>query len=120
MWCSINAEQIELSPVVSVEEILGAAPSDAFTGFYAGPDEAGFIDWFEVDRCPLVQVDPIGPHYEPGWLGDVAGLLWEIQAGVPAGWLDMTPTAVTRDGLVMIKSAVDAASAHRSRTGEEW
>jgi len=65
-------------------------------------------------------VDPIGPHFEPGWLGDVAGLLWEIQAGVPSGWLDITPTAVTRDGLVTIKSAVDAASAHRSRTGEEW
>ena len=105
---------------MSVEEIFGSAPSNAFNGFYAGPDEMGHIDWLEVDRCPLRQVDPIGPQFDPGWLGDVAGFLWELQAGIPPGWLDIVPTAVTRDGLVSIKSAVDAASAHRAKTNEEW
>tara|TARA_B100000989_G_scaffold15362_1_gene10307 strand:+ start:9234 stop:9575 length:342 start_codon:yes stop_codon:yes gene_type:complete len=112
---------IELPPVISVQEIFGdCTPSPAFSGFW-GVDELGAMEWTEIDRCPLVMVDPGGPHYNPDtWLQEVAGMLWELQAGVPPGWLDITPTAVTRDGLVTIKSQVDKAAAYRQLKNEEW
>lgn len=121
MWCSFSAELVDVSVVIDAEAILGEVmPSQVAGSFCSRPDHLGYIDWLQLDRCPLVYVDADSPFYEPTWVNDIAGHLREINAKLPQSWHPTDPTPALRDGIVTLKLNAEAASAFRSQNEEDW
>jgi hypothetical protein len=121
VWCSWSAEFVELGPVVGLDTIFGASiPADVAGIFQSEPDESGRVYFYEVDRCPLASIDPRSPEASQGWIDDVADASRLIRIGAPGGWLPDRPTAALTDGVVVLESQIEAASAWRSKNNEDW
>jgi|21_taG_2_1085346.scaffolds.fasta_scaffold00369_17 hypothetical protein len=121
MWCSFSAELVESSVFVDAGTILGESmPSQVGASFCSPPDQLGYIDWLELDRCPLVYVDAGSPFGEPTWVNDIAGHLREINAKLPQSWHPTDPTPALRDGIVTLKLNAEAAASHRTQNEEDW
>ena len=120
-WCSFNARLVDLPPVVPVEALLGVGVPERVASIFRGnPDEFGFFDHDEVQRCPLAFVDPGSPHYDPSWLGEALEVSRGISAGIPEKWHPDNPTEVLAESVVIIRAEVEQAAAYRSEKSEEW
>lgn len=107
--------------MVSLEKIFGAGIPDSVAGSFRGkPDEQGYVDWLEVSSCPLAQVDPLSPAYNPGWLVDVYEQSQGIAAKLPAHWLIEDPSPVLIDSVCLIRSEVERAGLYKSENNEDW
>ena len=112
---------IDQPPVVSVEDVLGAAlPADVLARFHSEPDEIGEIDWFEVDRCPLRFVDPASPYHEQDFFGGVFEAVGVINLGAPLSWIPERPSSAFRSAVAMVKSEQTEAQLFKSKNDEDW
>jgi len=121
IWCSWSADYVELSRVIGIDEIFGACtPPDVVTMFQSRPDPSGRVYFYEVDRCPLAQVDPDSPASEPSWIDEVGDALRLVNIRAPDSWLPADPTPCLADGVVVLNSQIESASAWRTRKDEDW
>ena len=112
---------VEGPPAVSLETILGEGlPTEVLRKFHSEPDEMGFIDWHEVDRCPIRYVDPSSPCFEMGFFDEVFDGVAILNAEAPSHWLPTNPSAAFRSALIVVKSEGASASAHRMKNEEDW
>ena len=120
-WCSFNARLVDMPPVLPIENILGVGVPDRVAAMFRGePDQFGFFDHDEVQRCPLSMVDTASPYYDADWLGEVVDVARAINAELPDKWLPDDPTPLLLDGLIQIRSESDQAAAWRAEKSEEW
>ncbi len=120
-WCGFNARLIDLPPVVKVDSILGVGLPERVAALFRGePDEAGFFDHDEVQRCPLVQIDSRSPHFSPGWLSECSDTARAISAGLPEKWITNNPTELLIEVVSILKSEAENAANYRMEHDEEW
>ena len=78
------------------------------------------MDWLEISRCPLAQVDPLSPGYAPGWLVEVYEQSQAIAAKLPAHWMIQDPSPMLIDSVSLLRSEVERAGLYKSENNEDW
>ena len=120
-WCSFNARLIDLPPVVTVESLLGVGVPERVSSLFRGePDEYGFFDHDEDQRCPLSFIDPKSPQYDPGYLGQCLEVSRSISAELPSKWLPDDPTEILFESVITIRGEVEQAAAYKAEKNEDW
>lgn len=121
MWCSQNAELIDLPPAMPVDRIFGEGiPEKAALSFRGQPDIYGRFDWLDVSRCPLSTVDQLSPSFSSGWLVDVYESVAAISAELPEGWHIQNPSPLLIHAVIALKHEADSAAQFRAENNEDW
>lgn len=121
MYCRQNAGMIEIDPVVHVDSIMGESiPDDVLVSFVDDEDPSRGLTYSSVSSCPLRFVDSDSPHYSPEYLADIMAEARAIAAGVPDAWTIKNPSDALVEGVVLLRSEVEAAGNFKIGKNEKW
>tara|TARA_B100000519_G_scaffold193712_1_gene196650 strand:+ start:370 stop:735 length:366 start_codon:yes stop_codon:yes gene_type:complete len=121
MYCARNAELIDLDPVVSIDRILGSSVPDEVLDVYVDAiDPARGPEFFSVSSCPLYMVDPDSAQADAGILVDIMSESRVVTAGVSSAWSAQNPSDTLVEGVVLLRSEVEAAAHFKQKKNEGW
>ena len=120
-YCRRNAGLIDLDPSVPVDRIFGESmPDEVFEAYTDSNSDEHGPTFFEVTACPLAMVDPDSPMFDQGVLVDIFTVSRGVAAGVPASWHPANPSDCLAEGVVLLKSEIDAAANFKATKSERW